>query len=189
MHLPHHMTFYNYRFLQPLTRHCVFWNDSKLYQLTVLFFLLLFCCAAGRRRPWHPHSWEFLNHTQRRTTVWKSYQKSPRPLPDNYPTLTTDKSLCYRVGFEPAISAVQRPQNYAIERAVTGTGINPQLRVKQCHYRPGHTFRVPGSRGSQISRQSAIEGGNVVSPTHRPPLSAGNIPGTHLLEGVSNPGP
>jgi len=129
----------------------------------------------------------FLDHIQRRTTVWTSYQKSQRPLPDNYPTPTTDKSLCYRVEFEPAISANQRPQTYAIERAVTGIGINLQLRVKQSHYRPGDTLRVPGGRGSQISRQSAHEGGKVVNPTHRPPLSTGNIPGTHLLEAVSNP--
>ena len=31
----------------------------------------------------------------------------------------------------------------------------------------------------QISRQSANEGGKVVSLTHRPPLPIGNIPGTH----------
>jgi len=39
-----------------------------------------------------------------------------------------------------------------------------------------------GSRrfGSQISRQSAHEGGKVVSPMHRLPLPPGNIPGTHF---------
>jgi hypothetical protein len=31
-----------------------------------------------------------------------------------------------------------------------------------------------------MSRQSAHEGGKVVSPTHRPPLPPGNISGTHL---------
>ena len=46
-----------------------------------------------------------------------------------------------------------------------------------------------GLEGSQISRQSAHEGGKVVSPTHRPPLPSGNIPGTYFCYRLSNPGP
>ena len=54
------------------------------------------------------------------------------------------------------------------------------INVKQSHYRSGQALRVPGVSRSQIYRQSAHEGGKVVSPTHWLPLPPGNIPGTHF---------
>ena len=55
-------------------------------------------------------------------------------------------------------------------------------KVKQSIYRPGQAQRVPGGSSSQITRQSAYEGGMVVCPTHRPPLSP------FLFEVESTPG-
>jgi hypothetical protein len=62
-----------------------------------------------------------------------------------------------------------------------------QCKGKQSHYSPWQSLTVPGGWGSQILRQSTHEGGKVVSPTHRPPLPPGNIPGTHFFRGWVNP--
>jgi len=64
------------------------------------------------------------------------------------------------------------------------------VKVKQSHYRPGQALRVPGGRGSQISRQLAHEGGKVVSPTHQQPLPHRKYSWySFLLEAESTPVP
>ena len=63
-------------------------------------------------------------------------------------------------------------------------------KVKQSHYRLGQALRVPGGSVSQISRQSAHEGGRVVSRTRGlllPPRKYSWY--SFLLEAESTPGP
>jgi len=65
-----------------------------------------------------------------------------------------------------------------------------QLASRMSMFRPGQALRVPRGWGSQISRQSAHEGGKVFSPTHRPGLPRRKYAWySFLLEAESTPGP
>jgi hypothetical protein len=91
-----------------------------------IYIFLFFCGAATQRGSWLPHSWGFLDHTKRCTTVgrtpldeWSDRRR------DLY--LTTHNTHNRQISmllvvFEPTISAGERPQTYALDRAATGTG-------------------------------------------------------------------
>jgi hypothetical protein len=93
----------------------------------VLFDTFFLCCgAATQHGSWPPHSWGFLDHTQRRTTVgrttldeWSNRRR------DLYLTThnTHNKHPCLPVGSEPTVSAGERPQTYVLDHAATGTGV------------------------------------------------------------------
>ena len=72
----------------------------------------------------------FLDHTQRRTTVGRTpLDKRSARRRDLYLTTydTYNRQISMPlVGFEPTISAGERPQTYALDRAATGTGF-PQV--------------------------------------------------------------
>ena len=119
-----------------------------------------FCCgAATQRGSWPPHSRGFLDHTQRRTTVGRtSLDEWSARRRDLY--LTTPNTLNRQismppVGFEPTISAGERSQTYALDRAATGTGLNGKLPVEFSK----HIF---GEHSSIESPVSAFSGSRVV---------------------------
>jgi hypothetical protein len=72
------------------------------------------------------------------------------------------------------IPVVFREYNYGViqrlEYSLTQLSVRQKVKVKESHYRPWQALRFPGVWDSQILKQSAHEGGKVVSPTHRPPL-------------------
>jgi hypothetical protein len=87
----------------------------------------------------------------------------------------------YRARVAPAMTV------YLLTVRLIHCSVDVKVKVKQSIYRPWQALRVPGGWGSQILRQSAHEGGKVVSPTRRSPLSPGNIPGSHFCWGWVDP--
>jgi hypothetical protein len=76
----------------------------------------------------------FLDHTQRRITVgrtpldeWSTHRRDLYLKTHNTHKRQTSMPP---VRFEPTISADERPQTYALDRAVTGTGCGTSLRTK-----------------------------------------------------------
>ena len=76
----------------------------------------------------------FLDHTQRRTTVgrtpldeWSARRRDLYLTTHNTHNRQTSMSP---VGFEPTISADERPQTHALDRAATGTGLGQLFIIK-----------------------------------------------------------
>jgi hypothetical protein len=105
----------------------IYYNGSAVAtsledQMSALFFLFL------ARQPPVGHSLLIHEVSRSHTTTHHSRQDSSgrvispsqRPLPDN--TQHSRQTSMQSVGFEPTISAAERPQNYASHRTSTGTG-------------------------------------------------------------------
>ena len=86
-------------------------------------------CDSPPSGPWPPHSRGFLDHTQQRTAVSRTPLDKwsvRRPCLTTHNTHNRQTSLPL-VGFEPTISAGERPQTYALDCAATWTGASGSL--------------------------------------------------------------
>ena len=92
---------------------------------SIAFFFLLWRCDPTRVMA--SSFLRFLDHTQRRTTVGRTpVDEQSAPRRDLYLTAHNNhnrQTSMPPTGFEPTISAGDRPQTYALDRAATGTGI------------------------------------------------------------------
>jgi hypothetical protein len=125
------------------------------------------------------------------TALWLRPKKSTRLTNDVYKCklsrfrylvqLASEQSILLLCCFLPAVWTIRVFPWMLISAVYNGIKmIWTCNKVKQSHYRPWQALRFPKGWDSQILRQSAHEGGKVVSLTQRPPLPPGNIPGTHF---------
>jgi len=96
----------------------------------------LFVCCWRHSPQWARTSsfTRFLDHTQRRTTVGRTPldEWSARRIDLYLTTHNTHnrQTAMPPVGFEPTISACERPKSYSLDRAATGTGENASNKTK-----------------------------------------------------------
>ena len=98
-------------------------SHSSTYRLQLLFFFLWRCDPT---RVMANSFLMFLDHTQRRTTVGRTaldeWSARRRDLYLTTHNTHNRQTSMPPVGFEPTISAGDRTQTYALDRAATGTG-------------------------------------------------------------------
>ena len=105
------------------TVHNLFLNEMRRLLFTPNLFFL-WCCSTTRSMA--SSVLKVLDHTQRLTTVgrtpldeWSARRRDLYLTTHNTHNRQTSMST---VGFEPTISADERPQTHALDRAATGTG-------------------------------------------------------------------
>jgi hypothetical protein len=122
----------------------------------VFFFVLLWRCDPTRVMA--PSFLRFLDHTQRRTTVGRTpldeWSARRRDLYLSTHNTHNRQTSMPSVGFEPPISAGERPQIYALDRATAGTGCRLYYVLKLIINDPDCTvwIRIVGTGNNKMNR-------------------------------------
>ena len=107
----------------------VTWNKGSGGLAFLLILIFLWRCDPTRLVA--SSFLRFLDHAQRRTTVGRTpldeWSARRRDLYLTTHNTHNRQTSMPPMGFEPTISAGERLQNYALDRAATGTGINSKL--------------------------------------------------------------
>jgi len=111
-------------------------KNSDWYHTCKLLLLLLFLWPCDPTRVMASSFMRFLDHTQRRTKVGRTpldeWSARRRDLYLRTHNTYNRQTSMPPVGFEPKISAVERPHTHTLDRAVTGTSI---IHVDRCSYK------------------------------------------------------
>jgi len=125
-------------------------TQKTIYHVQDLFFFSY--GAATQHGSWPPHSWGFLDHTQRRTTVvrthldeWSARRRDLYLITHNTHNRQTSMP---RVEFQRTISAGERPQTYALDRAATGSGVEDFNKCQK-----GKVIPLQAWTGPEVSRR------------------------------------
>jgi len=108
--------------------------NSAFKVLKVLTFPIFFYGAATQHGSWPPHSWGFLDRTQRRSTVGRTPldEWSARRRDLYLTTPNTHNRSMLPVKFEPTILAGERTQTYALGYGYIGARTNTTKQTNIC---------------------------------------------------------
>ena len=109
------------------SRKCILWRELVCLQLITCWYIIYILWRCGPTRTMASSFVRFLHHTQRRITVGRTslveWSANRRDLYLTTHSTHNRQTSMPPVGFEPTISAGERPQTYPLDRAATGTGI------------------------------------------------------------------
>jgi len=140
-----HSTYQVWLSLRTRSDVAVYWYNTKVMNEILsrtfresIFLLSSFLWRCGPTRAMASSFMRFLDHTQRRITVGRTpldeWSARRRDLYLTTHNIHNRQTSMPPVRFEPTISAGERPQTYALDRAATGTGFRESIQHKNVFF-------------------------------------------------------